>query len=360
MIVRLLALIALFLIPSLLHASNLTIGVVAPQSGQYAVLGQQILTGARMQIEAAGNRMLAIDENCEDGSGEKIASQAISGDASALVGFLCAQSLWSAMPALKDADIPAITLSVRSPILFEDAVKKEWPLFSLAPGPLAEEEAIEQAILANWSGKPFAILDDGTIRFREIAAHLRQRLEEKGLPPQLIDTFRPAVENQIRLVRRLKKAGVTQVFISGDRKDIAVFARDVVAEKAGITVMGGEALMAADDGLALPDGVLAVIPQPWRDQPEASAIVSALNEQGVIVEGYVLPAHAAAQLATKAVERAKADGKKASDVLTSETFLTAVGPAQFDAQHIRDNNPYGVFVSREDGFQPLPAKEPTN
>lgn len=349
---RLLATVAFLTLPRFAAAAGLTIVVVAPQSGPYALLGQQIMTGAKNQIEATGNTVLEIDESCEDGSGEAIATQVISGNASAAIGFLCSQSLWSALPALKQADIPAITVSVRSPILFEDATKKGWELFSLAPADNAEETTIADAILKRWSSEPFAILDDGTIHARELAEHVRQRLEDEGLTPVFSDAFRPAVEKQVRLARRLKQANVRHVFISGDRNDVAIIARDINAEKADISVMGGEALLASDDNVPLPDGVTAVIPRPWRDEPQASAIVSALSDQGVVVEGYILPAHAAAVIATQATGLAQKDGKTTAEVLKSQSFSTAIGPVKFGTDRIREDNPYALFEWRNGAFHP--------
>ncbi len=357
MIVRALALAASSVFPGVALAAGLTIGVVAPQSGPYKILGKQILDGARVQIEAAGNEMLAIEESCEEGSGEEIAAQAISAGAVATIGYLCSQSLWDALPALKDAGIPAITLSVRSPILFEDSLKAQWPLFSLAPPMEAQEDAIASIIRTEWSGIPFAILDDGTIHSRELAAHVRQTLEEKGLTAQFADAFRPAIENQIRMVRRLKKAGISHVFISGDRNDAAIFARDANAEGIDLTILGGESLLAADDSVPLGDGVLAVIPEPWRSRPEASTIVNALEELGISAEGYVLPAHAAAQIADKAAEQAQADDKSMAEILEGQTFTTANGAVSFNADHIRNTQPYELFKWQTGAFRKI-APEP--
>ena len=53
---------------------------------------------------------------------------------------------------LAEANVPAVTLSVRSGILMEDALKKGWPLFRLAlscsastPGPPARPPAVRLA-----------------------------------------------------------------------------------------------------------------------------------------------------------------------------------------------------------------------
>src|SRR5690606_29111821 len=112
-------------------------------------------------------------------------------DVIAAIGFLCADSLDGGLPALAEAKVPAITLSVRSTILMEDALKKGWPLFRLAPSTTAEREMIVKAIFERWKDKPFALLDDGTIMSREMIDNVRQALEQKGMKPAFIDNFRP-------------------------------------------------------------------------------------------------------------------------------------------------------------------------
>ena len=79
-----------------------------------------------------------------------------------------------------------------------------------------------------------------------------------GLKPVFVDTFRPALDNQLALVNRLKKSGATHVFVGGDRSDIAILARDAAARKVPLTIAGGETLSAAPDDVPLADNVLMI------------------------------------------------------------------------------------------------------
>ena len=120
-------------------------------------------------------------------------------------------------------------------------------------------------MLPLWRGKNFAIIDDGTIHARELAESLRIAAEARGLKPVFVDTFRPALENQLALVNRLKKSGATHVFVGGDRSDIAILARDAAARKVPLTIAGGETLSAAPDDVPLADSVLMIgMPQPAK------------------------------------------------------------------------------------------------
>lgn len=345
------ALSVVFLAP-MANAKGLTIGVVAPAEGPFALLGKQILAGATAEAEASGNVILAVPETCEAGNGEDVAKRLISGGADAAIGFLCSDSLDTSLAALGDAGIPAITLSVRSRILFEDAVKHKWPLYTLAPAPGEEATATADFIAANWAGTPYAIIDDGTLNFHELAANIRLELEGKGLAPMVTDNFRPGLTSQRLLAHRLAKAGITGVYVAGTRNDTAIIARDAAAEATGMTVLGGESLLAAEEDVPLPAGVLAVMQDIWRNRPEASAIVQALSDKGIIAEGYVLPAYSAALIVEKASEEKKS-GETLAAAIAQGNFTTPIGPVSFGPDHMRKEDAFRLNEWRDGAFQPL-------
>lgn len=340
----------------LAEAKGLTIGVVAPQDGPFGVLGKQIMAGAKAQADAVGNTILPVPESCAPESGVDVASRLIAGGASVAIGFLCADSLIGSAQALKDASIPAITLSARSKVLFEDAVKHGWPIYSLSPRPGEEASATAGFIAGAWPSAGLALLDDGTLNSHELAANIRLELEAKGIKPVLAEAFRPSIDNQKILARRLQKAGVSAVYIAGARSDVATIVRD--AAGSGISFMGGDQLVAPDDGVALPDGVLAVIPQRWRDLPAASGLVQALAEQNIVAEGYVLPAHAAAQIVDKA-QGMVSDRQDLAASIAGGSFDTAIGTVTFAKDHFRAENVYRLMEWRNGGFQsPVPPASP--
>lgn len=343
-------------------AAAATVAVVAPLSGPYEVLGRQIVKGAEAAGRAAGVEIVTIDESCEAGSGAAIAKNITEARASAAIGFLCSESLDGAMPPLAEAGIAAISVSVRWNALMEDARKFGWPLFRLAPRPEAESDKAVEVILSRWPGAPIALIEDGTIRGRELVDAIRARLEENGLKPVFVDTFRPGQEQQIALVRRLEKAGATHVFIGGDRNDVSIIARDAAVENIALTLIGGETMRAADQPVQLPDGVYAITLPDLADQETAGAAVTALRAENVAPEGYVLPAYAAVQIAAAADARKPAPSDAADapspveQAMTTAPFETALGSIRFGADHELSANPYRLMVWRDGAFRlPDPA-----
>lgn len=330
-------------------ARGLTVAVVAPKEGPLAILGQQIRDGARFATEASGDTVVEIAEACDESDGTGIAEAILAAGAGAAIGFLCTEGLAASLPALAEAKVPAVTLSVRSGILMEDALKKNWPLFRLAPGPKAEAEKAVEVITRDWKSEPFALIDDGTIHARELVETVRLHLEDVGMKAAFVDTFRPAQEQQIALVRRLAKTGVTRVFIGGDRTDAAVIARDAKAEKAPFRLLGGEALVGADPAVPMTDGVEAIALPDYALTPEGRPVADAMKEKGIVAEGYVLPAHAAM---TALAAAAATEGGDLADRLAAGSFTTAIGPLSFGADHELRENPYRLLVWRAGAFVP--------
>ena len=347
---------ALLVIPMSANAAGLRIAVVAPRTGNLQILGGQVTDGATLAARGKAE-IIAIEEPCVDGSGADLAAKIKQSGATIAIGFLCTQSLEGALPILAEAKIPAITLSVRASILMEDALKKGWPLFRLAPSPTAERDKIADVIFQNWKGKPFAILDDGMITSRETSETVREALEQKGMKATLIDNFRPAQEVQTLLVRRLAKAGVTHVFAPADRSDMSVMAHDARETGLNLTFLGGDTLNATEQALPLEKGVLAVTRPDYQTLPAAKPVVDALAVEGKSADGYVLPAYAAVTIAIDAQEIASGSGAPLVEALVDTPFETVIGEIRFTDKHELATNPFALLEWDGQGFRPPVATQ---
>lgn len=330
-------------------AFSMTIGLVAPQHGPYALLGQQMEAGARAASQASDDKLVVIDESCEAGSGAAIADALIAAKVDSAIGFLCSESLETSLPKLAAAHIPALTLSVRWPTIMEDALKKRWPFYRMAPSNKAETSKIVDVLVSQWPGFAVALIDDGTIRGRELVDSIRAPLEQRGMKAVFNDTYRPGQDQQISLVRRLKKAGATHVFIGGDRADISIIARDAKAEGIALTVMGGDGMRAADRPVPLADGVLAVTTPNYATLPNAQAVTASLRKNNIEPDGYTLPAYAAVQFLNAA--GSQASNQPLGDAIAKTTVQTVIGPISFDAHHELSDNPYQLLEWRDGAFQ---------
>ncbi|RUM98055.1 ABC transporter substrate-binding protein [Pseudaminobacter arsenicus] len=340
---------------SAVDAQELRVGVAAPLSGASSLLGEQVKTGAQAATSFSGIELAITDDACSAEGGARAAQDFIAQKAQIVVGFLCTEAIEAALPLLKDAGIPAIAVGVRADSMTDRREKTGWPVFRIAPRADDEREAAGTLLTALWREELFAIIDDGTIYGRELAESFRATAEQAGLKPVFVDTFRPQLDNQIGLVGRLKKASATHVFVGGDRDDIAIMARDAGQVGADMVFAGGETLRAASGDVPLAQGTLMVALPEWADGA-GKEVAARLAGEGIIAEGYVLPAYAAIEIAGTALAASADSGEPPVKTLSGREFQTVIGPVRFDDKGDLSDNPYRLF--RFDGKQFIPVDAP--
>ncbi|RUX29262.1 ABC transporter substrate-binding protein [Mesorhizobium sp. M7A.F.Ca.US.011.01.1.1] len=345
------ALVWLFM-ASAASAQALLVGVAAPLSGPSAILGKQIEAGTGLAAEANGIELKTVDDACTADGGAVAAREFAAAKVNIVVGFLCTEAIEAAMPILKDAGIPVITIGVRTESLTDRRAKTGWPVYRLGPRGDDERNAIASTLTRLWQNELFAIIDDGTIYGREIAETLRAAAEQAALKPVFTDTFRPQLDNQIGMIGRLKKAGATHVFAGGDGDDIAIMGRDAAQLQAGIVFAGGENLRTPPGDVPYALGTLMIAPPEWADVADPK-VLAAFATQKIVPDGYTLPAFAAVEIAKAASSLSESSGKPLTEALTGQDLTTAIGPIRFDAKGDLSQSPYRVFRFDGTRFAPL-------
>ena len=336
------------------------IAVVAPIGDRHAILGKQAVAGAREALglppvefrfpdpeadaatpEASGGldpgpgledeavpafetletprevQLVVVNDPCRGGEegaadGAAVAQALVEANVDAVVGLVC----WSTLePALREGTldgIPLITSGVRAGALTDRRRAEGWDVWRVAPRVEDEADRIVRHIMRAWRGRPYAVLDDGTIYGRELAERVSTELLRRGSEPVMRETYRPAVSRQVGLARRIGQAGATHVFVAGERRDVAIIARDAVVAGLDLTIFGGDAMRAIDDDVALPAGVEAVLLGP------------ALNS------GYRETTRAAVETLLAAETLALEKGFSLEDALNTGEFETVIGSVRFD------------------------------
>lgn len=340
--------------------SELRIGISAPLSDYFSVIGDQIEAGARAarDAERAGS-LEFFDDACEPEGGVRTAEAMVAAGVAAALGYPCIESFDMAMPILADADIPLILLGVQSEAIAVERRKGNWPVLRLAPKSADEADAIANYMKSVWRDVNFAIIDDGTLYGRELAEAVRFRMEEDNLKPVFADTYRPQLDNQVALIRRLRKAGATHVFVGGDASDAAIIGADAARIGIPLTLAGGTAFLAPASAGTLTDGTVLVALPAWPD-----VIDKPSDENGIAVSGahpgnsYLVPAYAALQIALAIFEgKDPADGFFFGDLL-GRTFDTVLGPVSFDGNGDVSRNLFRIFVI--EGGEPVLAGSESN
>jgi branched-chain amino acid transport system substrate-binding protein len=333
-------------------AQALLVGIAAPLSGPSAILGKQIETGATLAAQANGVDFKTVDDACTADGGAAAAREFAAAKVNMVVGFLCTDAIEAALPILKDANIPVITVGVRTESLTDRRAKTGWPVYRLGPRGDDERNAVAATLTRLWQNELFAIIDDGTIYGRELAETFRAAAEQAKLKPVFVDTFRPQLDNQIGLIGRLKKAGATHVFAGGDGDDIAIMGRDAAQLNAGIVFAGGENLRTPPGGVPYAVGTLLIAPPEWVGVANPK-VLQAFADQKIVPDGYILPAYAAVELAKGASSLSETSARPLAEALTGHDFTTAIGPVRFDGKGDLSQSPYRVFRFDGTRFAPL-------
>lgn len=335
-------------------SAQFAVGLAAPLSGPNAILGEQMLAGARAAGRATDTDMVVADDQCSAASGEAAARRFIDQGVRIAIGFLCTETITAALPLLAAADIPTITTAVRTVSLTDRSERTGWPILRLAPRADAEMQAVGTLLTRLWREELFAIVDDGTIYGRELAESFRLEAELAGLQPVFVDTYRPQMENQIGLVGRLVRAGATHVLVGGDREDVAVIARDAAELGNGLVIAGGESLRAASGDVALADGVLMIAPPNWQELASDTAL-EALTAEGIEPIGYTLPSFAAVEIASIALAAAEDQGAGAdlATILRERDFPTLLGSLGFNQNGDVEPLAYRVYRHEGGSFKPV-------
>jgi len=337
-------------------SADMRLGIIAPEEGAFEPLGRQVLQALSVfgEInETAFADMVLAPEGCEEGAGAEAAVSMVEAGVDMVIGFFCPETIVEAAPILAASNIAAMTIAVRSEIVMEEPRERGWPFFRIAPQANDEIEVIVDTIMRRWSGEAFALIEDGTIYGRETVEAVRLALEELGVQPIFVDNFRPAQEKQFGLVRRLRRADATHVFVGGDRSDVAIIASNAREIGFDMQWMGGSPLLAADGDTPLPDGVMAIIASAESQEPRALDVAQAFEARGFASGGYALAAYAAIEIAATAIQLSERDEEPVSIVLERETFHTVLGPIRFDDDHERTGNQYRATIWQDGLFQTL-------
>jgi len=342
------------------RAESLHVGLVIPQEGQFKPLGDHVRQA--FEVWETGNPnvfedIVEGDDSCSEEAGADAAAAMIEAGVNVVVGFLCTESLAAALPLLSAENIPVITLTVRADIIGEEAARLGWSFFRLAPRAGSEAEIASDAILRLWADKSFALIEDGAISGRELVEAIRVNLESRGLKPNFVDNYRPGQATQPSLVRRLKAAGVSRVFVGGERSDMAVIAMEAERQGVPLKFMGGDLLHAPQGEIPLPDGTIAVLAAGATPGPEAEAARSAFEEQGLIAEGLRIPAYAAAEILGAVATRMDYSETSLQEALRTTTFSTALGPVTFDENGERREPGFVLAVLKGGEFTRLSIEE---
>ena len=243
---------------SAVHAQNGAV-VLAPLSGGPALVGQSIAKAARSVFL---DELPVLDDGCDAETAAQAAHDVVEAGDRLVIGLPCIDAFDAVAPILSAANIPILAVGIQAAdVTRPPHSETDWPVFRIGPPQHEEWAVLARYIAANWRDESFAIIDDGTLYGRQLAENLRLLLAESALEPVFTDTYRPLLEDQMPLVRRLQRSGATHVILGGEARDAAVIGRNAEEIGYSLSIAGGGILRAPPVDGRLPDGtIMSAIP----------------------------------------------------------------------------------------------------
>ena len=334
------------------RADENKIGIAAPLSGSFSMLGEQLIKGARQAHPNTASLIIA-DDSCSAEGGKQAADIFIKENVSLVTGFLCSEALEAALPLLQQNHIPVLSSGVQERTLTEKRKPASLPVFRLSTGMKKEVAAIGSALGSLWKQEAFAVIDDGTIEGRELAAGVLHALKEQQLEPVFTDTYRPGLDNQSALVSRLRRAGASHVFVGGQADDAAAIAHSAQSLNYPLIIAGGSLLNTAAPDIKLSTDTYMVAPLSPDNLKSAQDFRQTMIRKGEIVETTLTAGFASLQIADQAIARAQEKLVPIAEVLNSAAFETVLGTIRFNQNGMRSDNPNRLHRFNGQNFAPV-------
>ena len=346
--------------------ADIVVGTAGPFSGTFAVLGEQLVAGARQavaDINATGGVLgqklvLEIgDDACDPKQALSVAEQLVAKKVVFVAGHVCSSSSIPASAVYSDAGIIQISPASANPAYTDS---RPGPGTFRVCGRDDQQGAIAGAFLARtFAGKNIAIVDDKSAYGKGLADETRKFFNQAGGKEVLDDEYNAGEKDYTALVSRLKAANVDVLYVGGYYAEAGLFARQMKDQGMKTVLVSGDALVTDDfwkvSGDAGEGTLFTYSPDP-RQNPDNAALVEAFRKASVEPEGYTLSTYAALQVWAAAVTKAgSTDAKKVADTLRSQSWDTVIGKLGFDAKGDLTSSTYVWYVFKDGKYAEAPA-----
>ncbi|MEM1288971.1 MAG: ABC transporter substrate-binding protein [Pseudomonadota bacterium] len=302
------------------------IGVLAPLSGPFAQLGEQVEIGVRRATESLNIRITALDDACDEDRGLAAANQFVGAQVDFVVGGVCWRPAVSARAVLETEGIPFYASGVRFGGLTDQSLGDTFRVNGrddtqaaflselLLSGALDAEMGRELA-----AANPVLLFTDGTYG-RTLAEGMRDILSPSGIDFALFESFDPQTGTD-RAAARAEAEDPALIIIFAGQADTALMVSALRSRGVASTILAGDSALAREFPLLAQgreEGILFSRPVDWRWflSPEDR---TALEQDGSSLAGLVLPSMAATQVGL-AVQNGQLEWP----------FGTVLGPITFD------------------------------
>ena len=177
--------------------AEIRIAVAGPMTGADAWFGEQFLRAAELAVadlNAKGGvlgqkvELIVGDDFCDPDQAVALARKLVGDGVVFVVGHYCSHSSIAAAKVYEEAGVLQISPGSASAKLTDEGGPN---VFRVCGRDDQQGTKVADHLAEHWAGKEIAILDDGTAFGAGLANAVRRRLNERGVPVTVNETFTP-------------------------------------------------------------------------------------------------------------------------------------------------------------------------
>jgi branched-chain amino acid transport system substrate-binding protein len=312
----------------------ITIGLIAPLTGQYAVFGEQIKRGAEQAAKDLGLSLKIADDACDPKQAVTVAGQMAASGVQFVVGHYCSGSAIPASKVFMENGMLLISPGATNPKLTDEA---ETYIFRVCGRDDRQGAVIGGYMLKHYANAKVALINDKSAYGRGLADEVKRALNAGGVTEKLFESYNAGERDYRALASKLKQAGAEVLFIGGYHTEAALIARQLAEQGVKLQIFGGDALVTDEFWSiagAAGEGVLMTFGPDPRLNLAAEKTVAAFRAQGYEPEGYTLYTYAAFQALKQALDMPydKLSPSMVAQTLRAQAAETVLGRLGFDAK----------------------------
>lgn len=333
--------------------ADITIVAQGSITGQDATSGEQLQQGAQTAVDVINDNggilgqkihLIIKDDACDPKQGVAVANELGDGDVFAVIGPTCSGTAIPASKIFNEEGIIMISPSATNPELTDKNLNN---VFRTCGRDDQQGQAIATYILNTRHDAKVAVIDDKTAYGHGIADEVKRDLNKGGITQKMDWSITRGERDYASLIAALKENDIDVVFFGGYHTEAGLIVRQM--RDAGVT-----ALFISDDdlttrefwsitGTAGEGAMMSFSPDP-RARVDAGYAVRRIRAKGFEPEGLTLYSYAAVQVLVEAVKRAGAwDTAKTIQQLHQGNYDTVVGSLSFDAKGDVTNPDYVLY-----------------
>ncbi len=321
-------------------AQDITIGLAAPMTGQYASFGTQLKNGAEQavaDINASGGvlgrklRLEIGDDACDPKQARSVGEKFAGMRVPVVIGHYCSSSSIPASDAYLDGGVLQITPASTNP-LFTD--RGMWNTFRTCGRDDQQGSVAGNYIAKHFRGKNVAILQDKSTYGKGLADQMKKALNKAGVKEKMYEGYTQGDKDFNALVSKMKANAIDVVYVGGYHTEAGLILRQMRAQGMTSQMIAGDAIATKEFwSITGPagEGMMFTFGSDPRKRPTAAAIVKEFKDKGVDPEGYTLYTYAAVQVWAQAAAKAGTiDPQKVAAAIHRGSWDTVLGPITYD------------------------------